>query len=58
MKMPRRLAPLGALLLGATLACAQGGSDFSKVQIKASKVADNSTGGTTDPGTSPLAFGS
>lgn len=41
MKSIRLLVPVGALLLGATLAHAQGGPDFSKVQIKATKIADN-----------------
>lgn len=41
MKMTRRLVSMGALLLCATLAYAQGAPDFSKVQIKTSKIADN-----------------
>lgn len=41
MRMTRRIVPIGALLLCATLAYAQGAPDFSKVQIKTSKIADN-----------------
>ena len=41
MTMTRRIVPVGAFVLCATLAYAQGGPDFSKVQIKASKIADN-----------------
>lgn len=41
MTFNRLLAAAGALLLGATLAYAQGGPDFSKVQIKTNKIADN-----------------
>lgn len=40
MKSMRLIVP-AVLLLGATLAYAQGGPDFSKVQIKANKIADN-----------------
>ena len=41
MRITRRLGSIGALLLCATLADAQGPPDFSKVQIKTSKIADN-----------------
>jgi len=41
MKAIRLLVAVGALLVGAAIAYAQGGPDFSKVQIKATKIADN-----------------